>query len=345
VKRRDALLLEGYLEAFKLDARQCLGGSASTCQDAIARRLMLHWTEHELAAHSQPVSPSRPGTVLACSSGEALEGCLERFLGPGTYGAGEDLRPSRLRFIYLLQQPPRAVRFVTGEVSTANGVERVGRAAYQLEVLADDSREDPLLLEVLRTSGVRTVSFGLSQVLEAERYVQNVGGAKTFVTNRSLDKGFFAICGNESRKIEKPRLLRVAVGLGEFARMLFPEYHYALPCKASFVLDESIPGIRVGKYGPGKICPVRKKGPAGATPPGAGHVPSAVQEDPATGPCRMELPNEREGSALGFSGDLNGDGWRDFLLLLTGEMGCGGPSLYLSSPQGWFRAGFSEHYC
>jgi hypothetical protein len=63
----------------------------------------------------------------------------------------------------------------------------------------------------LRTRGVRRAYFGPGQPLEAERYVQNVGGARTFVTNRPLDKGFFAICDKET---------------------------------ASFVLDGSIPGLR-----------------------------------------------------------------------------------------------------
>jgi hypothetical protein len=188
----------------------------------------------------------------------------------------------------------------------------------------------------LSTSGARTVSFGLSDPLEAERYVQNVGGARTFATNRPLDKGFFAICGNETRKIQRPKLVRVAVGLGEFAQVLFPEYHYALPCKASFVLDESIPGIRIGKRGPGRTCPVRKEG---------GDEPFTLDEDPVTGECRVKLRNVRESSRVVFSGDLNGDGRPDFILFLVGEMGCGGPRLYLSSPQGWFQAGFSNHYC
>jgi hypothetical protein len=355
-KRRDALLLEGVREAFNLNAQECLGVSLLDCQQAITHRLMLYWTEHELAAPSQPVSPSKPGRVLTCSAGEALGSCLERSLGPGTLGAGEYAPPVRHIFIYVLPQPPRAVRFVIGEVSAANGLERMGQEAYSFEVLADDSREDPLFLEVLRTYGERTVtfafspdertvSFGLSQVLEAERYVQNVEGSRTFVTNRRLGQGFFAICGKELRKVEKPKLVRVVVGLGEDAQVLFPEYHYALPCKASFVLDESIAGLRAGKYGPGSVCPVRKKGPAGATPQGEEDVPFAILEDPATHQCRMELRGVREESAAVFSGDLNGDGRRDFIIRVIGEMGCGGPNLYLSSPQGWFRAGFSDHYC
>jgi hypothetical protein len=332
-KRRDTLLFEGFLAAFRLDAGQCLEGSASHCADAVARRLMLHWTTHVLES---PLPPSKPGKALACSAGERLEGCLERTLGPGTLGVGGDLRPGRYAFIYVLPRPPRAVRFVTGEVPSTQGVGRMGSEAYQVEVHADDSREDPLLLEVLHTSGARTVSFGLNEVLEAERYVQNVGGAKTFATNRPLDKGFFALCGKETRKIERPKLVRVAIGLGEFERVLFPEYHYALPCKASFILDESIPGIRTGKRGPGRTCPVRK---------GGGDEPFTLHQDPVTGDCRAELRGVRESSRIVFSGDLNGDGRPDFILFLVGEMGCGGPRLYLSSPQGWFQAGFSNHYC
>ena len=344
-KHRDALLLEGYLEASNLDARACLGGDASLCESAIARRLMLHWTRHELAAPSPPASASKPGKVLGCSAGEVIDGCLERSLGSGTLGIWDGLRPGRYFFIYALPQPPRAVRFVIGEVSAANGVERMGQEAYSIELLADDSREDPLLLEVLSTHGKRPVIFGPGQVLEAERYVQRVEKSKTFVTNRRLHKGFFAICGNEVQKIEKPKLLRVSVGLGEFARMLYPEYHYALPCKASVVLDESIQGIRTGKYEPGRVCLVQKKGQAGTATQPVGDVPFTVQEDPAAGDCRVELRSVRRGSALVFSGDLNGDGLRDFVYFHVGEMGCGGPSLYLSSPQGWFQAGFSHHYC
>lgn len=344
-KRRDALLLEGYQEAFKLDSQRCLEGEASACEDAIARRLMLHWTKHELAAHSPKASPSKPGKALDCSEGEEITGCLERTLGPGTLGTVEGRRPGRYAFIYILPQPPRAVRFVIGEVSTANFTERWGQEAYPIEILADDSRKDPLLLEVLGSHGGRPVSFGVSQVLEAERYVQQVGEGKTFLTNRPLDKGFFAICDKEIRKVEKPKLVRVAVGLGEFARILFPEYHYALPCKARLVLDESIPGIRIGEYGPGRLCPIRKEGQAEATPQVVGQVPFAIPEDPITGQCRFELRRVRKESTVGFSGDLNGDGRRDFILFLVGEMGCGGPHLYLSSPQGWFEAGSSEHYC
>ncbi len=344
-ERRDALLLEGYLAASNLDAGACLEKDASLCESAIVRRMMLHWTRHELAAPLPPASPSKPGKVLACSAGEAIDGCLERSLGSGMLGTWDGLRPGRYFFIYVLPQPPRAVRFVIGEVSAANGAERLGQEAYSIELLADDSREDPLLLEVLSTRGKSPVIFGPSQVLEAERYVQRVEGSKTFMTNRRLDKGFFAICGSEVQKIEKPKLVRVAVFLGEFARMLFPVYHYALPCKASIVLDASIPGIRTGKYRPGKVCPVQKKGQAGATPQPVGKAPFNVQEDPATGDCHVELHSDRPGNALVFSGDLNGDGQRDFVHFRVGDMGCGGPRLYLSSPQGWFLAGSSDHYC
>lgn len=331
--RRDALLFEGVVAEFSLDVHQCLEISGSKCQDAISRRLMLHWTAH---VRESPLPRSRPGKGLACSAGERLEECLERSFGSGTLGVGGALRPGRYTFVYVLARPPRAVRFVTGEVPSAQAAGLRGQTAYQVEVHADDSREDPLLLEVLRINGGRAVTFGLSQVLEAERYVQDVGGSRTFVANRPLDKGFFALCGNETRKIANPKLVRVAVGVGEFENVLFPQYHYALPCKASFVLDESIQGLRIGKRGPGRICTVQKE---------QEKAPFTLHRDPATGGCRAELHGVRESSHVAFSGDLNGDDRPDFILFLVGEMGCGGPRLFLSSPQGWFQAGESSHYC
>ncbi len=359
-KRQDAFLFDGVLSAFSLEVRQCLEGlkdSEQACNDAITHRLMLHWTAHVIET---PVPPSRPAKVLACSDGEALDRCLQRSLGPGKFASVQNPRQGRSTFVYVLQQPPRAVRFVTGKVpSSSYGLRRDAPGAYQLEVHADDSREDPLLLEVLRAMRRPFgVSFGLTEVLEARRYIIIVypRDSRTFVTNRPLDRGFFAICGNETRKVEKPKLARVGLAFQGFVGTLYPTYHYELPCKASFVLDESIPGIRIGKHGPGRSCTVQKKEPAGATSQdkwpdpfilqkNEGQVPFTVRENPATGDCRVGLRNVRKSSRVVFSGDLNGDGRPDFILDLVGEMGCGGPRLYLSSPEGWLEAGLSNHYC
>jgi hypothetical protein len=142
----------------------------------------------------------------------------------------------------------------------AHGLGREAPGAYQIEVHADDTREDPLLLDVLRAMrGPFSVAFGLGAVLEDQRYVivMYPGDARTFMTNRPLDR----------------------------------------------------------------------------------------QRNPVTGECRVELRNVRSTSSVVFSGDLNGDGRPDFILYLSGEMGCGGPRLYLSSPEGWFEAGLSNNYC
>lgn len=355
-KRRDALLFNGVVGAFSLDARRCLEGSASRCQGAVAWRLMLHWNARVLES---PLPPARPGKVLACSAGETPDGCLERLLGPGTLGGGAEQRSGSSAFVYVLPQPPRAVRFVTGEVHSVPGAGQPGQTAYQVEVYADESREDPLLLEVLRASGadMLPVSFGMPRVLESSRYVLAVGGVKAFWTDRPLDKGLFVLCGNETRKVEKPKLVGVSLHLEELVSVLFPMYHYALPCKASFVLDESIPGIRVGKRGPERTCTVQRKEPEGAAPEEQwiepltfeeekGRVPFfTFQEDPVTGDCRVELRNVREGSRVVFSGDLNGDSRPDFIISLVGDMNCSGPRLFLSSPQGWFLAGLSNYIC
>lgn len=331
-KRRDRLLVDGTLEAFNLEAGQCVAGSVSSCDDAIARRLMLYWTARGL----ESPSPSRPRKTLACSEGETVDQCLERALGSGTLGIGAPSRPDRFTFVYVLPQPPRAVRFVIGEFPSLPGPPGQKLPAYQAELHAEDSQEDPLLLEILRTSGVRRAYFSPGQPLEAERYVQNVGGSRTFVTNRPLDKGFFAICDNETRKIERPKLVRVAVGMTQYDNVLYPEYHYALPCKASFVLDGAIPGLRAGKRGPARTCPVVTKEWKGVL---------TLHVDPVTGDCRPELRDVNDSSRIVFSGDLNDDGQSDFIFFRVGDMGCGGPSLYLSSPQGWFQAGSSNHYC
>lgn len=174
-------------------------------------------------------------------------------------------------------------------------------------------------------------------------FVVILNGADGLLTPNKLADAPFVVC---SDRIVRLAATGVPAGAGVPSAYGAQAFYYELPCAAQLVLGAEVPGIVLGKRSPPQresLPVVELRLPSSATAPIKIHgQPGTVHR------CTIDFPGEKplrvsfRNCEVQFAGDLNGDGIDDVVIDGRGEMGCGGLSLYNSSPHGWALAG--SHY-
>lgn len=213
---------------------------------------------------------------------------------------------------------------------------------------------DPMLVSVLRgVEPTESLNVAVDLGREQETFLETQAPASSFRTSLRLDGHKpFVVCDSE---IVRPTLgwpERIAFEEVALPDLIVPIYEYTLPCASGLVIGEEVPGIQVGakSANPFGTPPKMTTGPdgkslsVGALTLRGEPLPQAWFHN-----CTVEFEGHLEGGHHGcralYTGDLNGDGKVDFVIDLRGEMGCGGATLFLSTPGGWERVAANSDYC
>lgn len=336
--RRGRLLVALHAEAFRLGAPECeRDAGTDRCSRLIETRLNLYRTAKVREAFTHATPPPSPRALLC--EGVPVLPCLRRSFQSDWLSANTTLAPDRTTFVSARRRGDDRVQVVMGEVFTdASG------GATHVVVLADDTVTDPLLAAMAPDMREAHRSVGPRQALEANGYVV-MAESSTFATSRPLraDEAVYAVCDQRVERVDRPALTAIGIAEVEWGDGgVYPEYRYALPCVARVVLSGSIPGIRTGSYASTTLG--REDGYRTTT---AGPVTVREMVDRA---CKVEgrgapLTITHRDCRTQFVGDISGDRVADVIFEVRGDMGCGGPELFLSGPLGWSLAGVSGGYC
>jgi hypothetical protein len=338
-ERRGRLLVTLHAEAFRLGAPGCVGDAGTdACSRLIETRLNLHRTAKVREAFAHGTAAPSPRALLC--EGVPVLPCLRRSFKSDWLSTNASLAPDRTAFVSARRRGDDRVQFVVGEVFTDDD-----GGATHVVVLADDTVTDPLLAAMAPDVREPHRSVGPRQALEPDGYVVTVASS-TFATSRPLraDEAVYAVCDQRVERVDRPSLTAIGIAEVEWGDGgAYPEYRYALPCVARVVLSGSIAGIRTGPYVPTTLG--REDGISSrTTTAGAVTVREAVNGCSVEGPGATLTITHRYCGAL-FVGDVTGDTRADVVFEVRGEMGCGGPRLFLSGPLGWTLAGSSGGYC
>lgn len=338
--RQGRLLVALHTEAFRLGAPGCVDAAdTDACSRLIETRLNLHRTAKVREAFARGTAAPPPRALLC--EGVPVLPCLRRSFKSDWLSANSALAPNRVAFVSARRRGDDRVQFVVGEVFTdADG------AATHVVVLADDTVSDPLLAAMAPDVNEAYRSVGPRQALEADGYVV-MAGSSTLAVSRPLraDEAIFVVCDQRVERVDRPPLSAIGIAEVEWGDGgVYPEYRYALPCAARVVLSSSIPGVRTGPYAPATLGPRLGMSPRTVTA-GAVSVRETVDSD-----CTVEgnggtMAIQHRYCVTRFVGDITGDRLADVVFEVRGEMGCGGPELFLSGPLGWSLAGVSGGYC
>lgn len=214
---------------------------------------------------------------------------------------------------------------------------------------------DPMLVSMLREVE-HTESLEIAVDLDREQgtFLETQAPASSFRTSLPLEGHHpFVVCDRELVRSTLGWPARTSLEEVPLEDLIAPLYEYLLPCASGLVIGEEVKGIHVGEksanpFGtPPKMTtsPDRKSWSVG---------PLTLRGEPVMetewlNNCTVEFEGHLEGGHHGchalYVGDLNGDERLDFAIDIQGEMGCGGATLFLSTPAGWMQAAANRDYC
>jgi hypothetical protein len=216
---------------------------------------------------------------------------------------------------------------------------------------------DPMLVSLL---GAVDTTWELQIAVDPDRskgmFLEPQKPASRFRTPVRLDGSRpFVVCDKQIVRPTLARPTRITFESHSIPDLLFPIYEYALPCASSLIIGEQVPGIRAGAKSANRFgTPPRVTASEDGTTLSVGALVLRGEPGWMAGMltrCTVELEGLTKGQGVLHSckaeyvGDLNGDGKEDFVLDLRGEGGCGGATLFLSSPAGWKQVVYNLDYC
>lgn len=321
------------------------------CGRMLALRLNLFWAARlteaprvDLETHSTgrtfqcPPNPSDP----QCVGNVCEAACFSQHLGEGRLIG--DVEGA----VFLQQAGEDTLRLFAATANRREGL--ASRWAAPPMTLFD-----PMLVSLLRgVEHPESLAIAVNLGREQGSFLETQAPAERFRTPLRLDgHDPFVVCDAE---VVRPPLgwpERIAFEEVVLPDLLVPVYAYILPCASSLVIGEGVSGIQVGTkaanpFGtPPKVTP----GPDGKS---LSVGPLTLRGEPASEAGRLKRCTlELEGIPAGryrscravYAGDLNGDEKEDFVIDLRGESGCGGATLFLSTPVGWKKAAENSDYC
>lgn len=328
-------------------------GPSESCGKALKLRLNLFWAarsaEAPVAAAGAdsgvrtiqcPHDSSNPKCVANVCEGE----CFSQHLGEGLLVGGTE----GAVFLQQGEKDTWKLSVVTSEFDNA------GRATKT--IAPPVALLDPMLTPLLRK--VEHPAF-LDIAVDADRsrgmFVEVSERSSRLRTVLRLDgRRPFVVCDGQIVRPTLKRPARILFDEQPVPDLLFPLHEYTLPCASTLVLGEDVPGIRAGAKSAGRFgTPPRMTRGSDEQSLSVGALTLrgeiATELARTLRSCTVELEGVPEGHYtschVGYAGDLNGDGKEDFVIDLRGEAGCGGATLFLSSPTGWKYVAGNTDYC